>query len=1189
LSIRIYALAQQLKVETKKLIDVLKQLGIEGKGSSLASLTDEEVEKVKAIVQKTQVKPSKSGTGFPDTVFQRPPATPTEKKIRILEPHTKKETSTPQTTEHNEVKEISAVPVPPADTVPLQPENKPENKSEKKTEKKPVIVTHHEPAEKKLPEKDFSANAPKQPSAAGQTPPLKQSPGKGSSANAPKQPSIAGQTPPLKQSPGKGSSPNAPKQPSTAGQTPPLKQSPGKGFSPNAPKQPSGTGQTPPLKQSSGKGSSPNAPKQPSGTGQTPPLKQSPNKGFSAKTPKQPSGAGQTPPLKQSSGKNLSNNANNTANRPLPSFTTPLPPSIGHIGLPPAGIKGESEPKGESEFKGGADSKGGTSRKSTPLNAFLKKPETPPPTSPITTGLSEPGHAVATRRDDYRGPMRVITDKIPNLDALRKKPESNKPSHSPSPKPTGPSIRIAPVPKAPTPKTPKRRDPTPQKPDMVLPKEVIRSVITTGTSKELENHIRKHEERQRKKEEERKTKDKGKGKGKGKGKSFQPETVEERPGKGSRHQHRRGEAGDIPIPLVEETKKKRRSGATRRNNRSDFDEETAVIPRQLKRQRNRGQAVSTAAPRKTDIVIQLPCSVKQFAEQTGISVPVVIKKLLEMGTPMMINSQLDRESAELLAAAFEIRLSVKDQISLEDRLVASLFEEKDQPETLKPRPPVVTVLGHVDHGKTTLLDYILHLNVVSGEKGGITQHIRAYRVKMENGEDITFVDTPGHEAFTEMRARGANCTDIVVLVVAADDGVMPQTEEAISHAKAAGVPIVVALNKMDLPGVNPDRVIQELAAHELMPSEWGGDIEVIRCSGLTGLGVDKLLETIQVVAELHELKANPSRPAIGVALEAELQSGQGVSCKILVQNGTLRTGDVVLCGTAYGRVKVMYDTLDTKKIINKATPSTPVQLIGLNIAPSAGSKFCVLDDISDARTIAEQRLDEERKNILADVQSHVTLETLFQRINSAQTTQTLNVIIRADVRGSIEAIRKELSKLEHPEVKIKILQATVGGISEADVQLADASDAIIVGFNVVPDENARILADRKKIQIRRYDIIYNLTDDIKKALEGMLKPVEQVKELGRALVQRVFMISRLGAIAGCRVISGTVERDCRVRIIRESRIIGEYPLDSLKREKDDVKEVREGYECGMKLRGFNDLKEGDILETYKIEEVARTF
>ncbi|MDR1141350.1 MAG: translation initiation factor IF-2 [Planctomycetaceae bacterium] len=1108
MSIRIYALAQQLKVETKKLIDVLKQLGIEGKGSSLASLTEEEVEKVKAAVQKTQVKSSKSGNGFPDTVFKRPPALPADKKIRVLEPHLKKENPPPQTTDHKETKEVKekespVVSIPPVAVSP-QPESKPVKK-----EKESEVALSQEPSVKKLPEKESSANI---------------------SANTPKKEPQAKELP-KKESPTKGAS---------------TKELPTKG--------------TPLVK-----GSLPSFPTLPPPLGRIELPSPEPKGG----TPKKAEPKGGMP-------KNLESKGGTPKNLE-----------------PKGGAPKNQESKGEAPKN--LEPKGGTPKKSSPLNAFLKKPESPPPAPPITTGLSEPGHAVATRRDDYRGPMRVITDKIPNLDALRKKPEGNKPSHS-SPKPTGPSIRIAPVPKAPTPKTPKIKEPTPQKPDMVLPKDVIRSVITDGTSKELENHIRKHEERQRIKDEERKKKDfKEKDKRKSKKKVSpvppeKPEKEEQQQGKegksGRNQQHQRTE---VATPLTEESKKKRRSGATRRNNRNDYEEEVTVIPRQLKRQRNRGRAVSTAAPRKTDIVIQLPCSVKQFAEQTGLSVPVVIKKLLEMGTPMMINSQLDRESSELLAEAFEIRLSVRDQVSLEDQLVGSLFEEDDPPESLKPRPPIVTVLGHVDHGKTTLLDHILHLDVVSGEKGGITQHIRAYRVKMENGEDITFVDTPGHEAFTEMRARGANCTDIVVLVVAADDGVMPQTEEAISHAKAAGVPIIVALNKMDLSGVNPDRVIQELAAHELMPSEWGGEVEVIRCSGLTGLGVDKLLETIQVVAELHELKANPNRSALGVALEAELQSGQGVICKTLVQNGTLRTGDVVLCGTAYGRVKVMYDTLDAKKIINKATPGTPVNLIGLNTVPGAGSKFCVLDDISDARTIAEQRLDEERKNILADVQSHVTLETLFQRINSAQTTQTLNVIIRADVRGSIEAIRKELSKLDHPEVKIKILQATVGGISEADVQLADASDAIIVGFNVVPDENARIMADRKKIQIRRYEIIYNLTDDIKKALEGMLKPIEQIKELGRALVQRVFMISRLGVIAGCRVISGTVERDCRVRIIRESRIVGEYPLDSLKREKDDVKEVREGYECGMKLKGFNDLKEGDILETYKIEEIARTF
>ncbi|MCF0234904.1 MAG: translation initiation factor IF-2, partial [Thermoguttaceae bacterium] len=505
-----------------------------------------------------------------------------------------------------------------------------------------------------------------------------------------------------------------------------------------------------------------------------------------------------------------------------------------------------------------------------------------------------------------------------------------------------------------------------------------------------------------------------------------------------------------------------------------------------------------------------------------------------------------------------------------------------------PRAPVVTFLGHVDHGKTSLLDRILNLHVVSGESGGITQHIRAYRVETAGGA-VTFVDTPGHEAFTEMRARGANCTDVAVLVVAADDGVMPQTEEAISHAKAAGVPIVVALNKMDLPGVNRDKVIQQLASNDLMPSEWGGDVEIVETSALTGAGVDELLSTLLMVAELHELKANPNRRANGVVLEASLQSGEGVVCKALVQNGTLRNGDVVLCGSAYGRVRAMTDTLDTRKKIKAAGPSVPVSLVGLDVAPAAGSKFVVLEDISVARQIAEERAKLEHERELADVQAHVTLESLHDRIKSARTQQILNVIIRADVRGSIEAIRKELGKLEHPEVKVKILQASVGGVTEADVHLADASDAIIVGFNVVPDEGARLLAEKKKIQVRRYDIIYKLTEDIRAALEGMLKPIEQVKELGRAFVQRAFNISRVGTIAGCRVVSGVVERDCRVRVIRDSRIIGDYQLDTLKREKDEVKEVHDGYECGIKLKNFNDVKEGDILEAYKIEEVARTF
>ncbi|MGH7138086.1 MAG: translation initiation factor IF-2, partial [Pirellulales bacterium] len=433
----------------------------------------------------------------------------------------------------------------------------------------------------------------------------------------------------------------------------------------------------------------------------------------------------------------------------------------------------------------------------------------------------------------------------------------------------------------------------------------------------------------------------------------------------------------------------------------------------------------------------------------------------------------------------------------------------------------------------------------------------------------------------------ANVTDVAVLVVAADDGVMPQTEEAISHARAADVPIVVALNKIDLYGVNIDRIMQQLAANELLPADWGGATEVVKCSALTGQGVDELLDTLLTIAELHEYKANPSRHAYGTSLESEVGEERGVAAKLLVQNGTLKVGDVLVCGSAYGRVKAMYDTLDPRRMHEEAGPSTPVNVTGLNEAPGAGEHFYVLDDITSARELAEQRTTQSRRIALSGQTAHVTLETLHERLGGEE-VQTLNIILRADTQGSIEAILKEFGKLQHPEVQLKILQKMVGGITEADVHLADASDAIIIGFNVVPDEGARSLADHYGVQIRRYDIIYQVTDDIKKALEGMLKPGKRDVELGRSLVQRTFLISRLGTIAGCRVLSGTIERNCRVRVIRESRILGDYPLDSLKREKDDAREVREGLECGMKLRGFNDLKEGDILECYRVEEVART-
>ncbi|MCA9267319.1 MAG: translation initiation factor IF-2, partial [Planctomycetales bacterium] len=583
---------------------------------------------------------------------------------------------------------------------------------------------------------------------------------------------------------------------------------------------------------------------------------------------------------------------------------------------------------------------------------------------------------------------------------------------------------------------------------------------------------------------------------------------------------------------------------------------------------------------------------RQFSEAAGISAATLLRPLFDMGVRTNINGMLDMEMAENLLLELELNnVELAAAMTVEDQVMSQLQSQEDAPESLQPRPPIVTFLGHVDHGKTSLLDKIIDINVVSGEAGGITQHIRAYSVE-KDGRRIAFVDTPGHEAFTEMRARGANVTDIAVLVVAADDGVMPQTEEAISHARAAEVPIVVAMNKIDLPGANPDRVMQQLTQHELLPTEWGGDVEVIRTSAITGEGIDNLLETLLLTAEIHEYKANPERDALGVCLEAEQEGGRGVVAKLMVQNGTLKVGDIIVCGAAHGRVKAMYHTLKPGKKLKQAGPSMPVNVTGFDVAPEAGDPFIVLQDIAQAREIAERRGEEKRRTSLSGVRRHVTFIEFQEKLaagtlGGGNEPAILNLILRADVRGSIEAIQKELSKLDHPEVKVRILQASVGGVTVGDVTLAAASDAVIVGFNVIPDEAARALADERGVEIRRYDIIYRVTADIKDMLEGKLKPEEQVKDLGRALVKQTFSISRIGTIAGCHVLDGVIQRGCRIRVNREGRGIGDYALDSLRREKDDAKEVRKGYECGIKLDGFNDLKEGDILEAYLIEEVKR--
>lgn len=792
------------------------------------------------------------------------------------------------------------------------------------------------------------------------------------------------------------------------------------------------------------------------------------------------------------------------------------------------------------------------------------------------------------RREDYIAPtasgkkMPVLSEKSKKSDGQESPP--SKPTKS-APR-TAPSVKLAPMPAAAevTPSAKKSDEPAPQKPDLKLPADAIRA--SQAGSKPLAAHLRRHEQ-QRDTEVKAKAKTRSGGRGRSTDTLVPKSPLEEVPkGKGRRGAgkgaDRKTEEGKSLLGGREQRQLNRRRGG----GRGRGSEDSVGFGRRPRRPKKTG--ANTAAPRKDHVSVQLPCTVRTLSEAAGVPAASILRILLRDGVMGTITAVLDPEMTEFIADELGLDVEFKQPVDMEDELQSRFTDQQDDPALLETRAPVITFLGHVDHGKTSLLDRIIGSDVVSGESGGITQHIRAYEIEKDDRR-ISFVDTPGHEAFTEMRARGANVTDIAVLVVAADDGVMPQTEEAISHARAAEVPIVVALNKIDLPGFDENRIYQQLSTNELLPSEWGGDVEVIKTSATTGVGIDELLETLLTVAELHDFRANSHRPAFGTCLEAKQEAGRGIVAKVIVQNGALQVGDVIVCGGAFGRVKAMYNTLRTEEKVDSAGPSTPVNITGFDVTPGAGDHFYVLEDIAEARRIAASRATATRAIALSGGPVHVTLENLFARLGGEGNVQTLNIILRADVRGSIEAIQKEFTKLEHPEVRLKVMQATVGGVTEADVHLADASDAIIIGFNVVPEEGARSLAKEKGVQIRRYDVIYKITEDLKAALEGLLKPEEREVDLGRALVQKTYKISRVGAVAGCRVIDGTVERNCRVRVIRDNTIIGDYPLDTLRREKDDVKEVREGMECGMKLRGFDDIKEGDILETYRVEEVSRSF
>ena len=618
---------------------------------------------------------------------------------------------------------------------------------------------------------------------------------------------------------------------------------------------------------------------------------------------------------------------------------------------------------------------------------------------------------------------------------------------------------------------------------------------------------------------------------------------------------------------VKKQKLTQRSAQRGRPQFSRKDKEAQKM-RRLEMERQRRQ--------KLEITIPDEIQVGELAARLKVTAAEVIKRLMALGVMASVTEVIDYDTAAMVAMEIGAKVEKEVILTIEDRLID---DSEDNDENLQERSPVVVVMGHVDHGKTSLLDAIRHANVTSTEAGGITQHIGAYRV-MVNGRPITFLDTPGHEAFTSMRARGAQVTDIAILVVAADDGIMPQTVEAINHAKAAGVSIIVAINKMDKDTANPDKVKQELTEYELVPEEWGGDVICVPVSAVTKQGIDTLLEMVQLVADMKELKANPDRLAKGTVIEAKLDKGRGPVATVLVQNGTLHTGDVIIAGTALGRVRVMLD--DHGQQVEEAGPSVPVEITGLAEVPSAGDTFNAVEDERLARELVEQRRHEQKEEVFKSYQK-VTLDNLFSQIAEGEMKE-LPIIVKADVMGSVEAVRQSLEKISNDEVRVRVIHGAVGAVSESDVMLAEASNAIIVGFNVRPDPVAKENAEQSGVEIRLYRIIYDAIEDVTAAMKGMLAPKFKDVDLGRAEIRQVYKITGVGVVAGCYVLEGKITRNANIRVVRDGIIVADDKLSSLKRFKDDVREVASGYECGMTMEKFNDIKEGDILEAYVVEE-----
>ena len=646
---------------------------------------------------------------------------------------------------------------------------------------------------------------------------------------------------------------------------------------------------------------------------------------------------------------------------------------------------------------------------------------------------------------------------------------------------------------------------------------------------------------------------------------------------------------DVAASIVEQQKSQRNKAKDKERDNKKKEYRDEAFDGKGKKGKKQKQVAEVKRPQPKEekkeekikqIVIPEVLTIKELADKMKIVPSVIVKKLFLQGKVVTVNQEIDYDTAEEIAMEFEVLCEKEEVVDV----IEELLKEEDEDENLMTkRPPVVCVMGHVDHGKTSLLDAIRHSNVIDREAGGITQHIGAYVVEA-NGEKITFLDTPGHEAFTAMRMRGASSTDIAILVVAADDGVMPQTVEAINHAKAAGIEIIVAINKIDKPSANIERVKQELTEYELIPEDWGGSTIFVPVSAHTKEGIPELLEMVLLTAEVMELKANPNRAARGLVIEAELDKGKGSVATVLVQKGTLHVGDAIAAGSAHGRVRAMMD--DKGRRVKEAGPSQPVEILGLNDVPNAGEVFVGCDSEKDARSFAETFIAQNKVKLLDETKSRMSLDDLFSQIQEGNLKE-LNIIVKADVQGSVEAIKQSLLKLSNDEVVIKIIHGGVGAINESDVSLASASNAIIIGFNVRPDATAKEIADREGVDLRLYRVIYNAIEDVEAAMKGMLDPVFEEKVLGHAEVRQTFKASGVGTIAGSYVQDGIFERNCSVRLIRDGIVVFDGPLASLKRFKDDVKEVRAGYECGFVFENYNDIKEGDQVEAYKMVETER--